>query len=67
MVIDFFPWAHLRESLVMNEDEIAVDDVLVSVLKRVRFADRPQFCMILTSSQANANWCRARSSSEAKR
>ena len=34
----------------MHQDEIVVDDVLVSLLKRVRFADRPHSCMMLTNS-----------------
>ncbi|EMD61784.1 hypothetical protein COCSADRAFT_201340 [Bipolaris sorokiniana ND90Pr] len=34
IAIDFIPWAHLRESLIMHEDEIVVDDVFVSLLKR---------------------------------
>ncbi|PCD20067.1 hypothetical protein FGRA07_11807 [Fusarium graminearum] len=34
MAIDFIPWAHLRESLIMHQDEIAVDDVLVNLISR---------------------------------
>ncbi|KAI6750743.1 hypothetical protein HG530_014639 [Fusarium avenaceum] len=34
MAIDFIPWAHLRESLIMHQDEVAVDDVLINLISR---------------------------------